>query len=98
MRVIIFVALVALALGVFAATENTSIGRYTEPIKQEKTLEGTLQQREAAKNYVVAAGYKCDNVDFSLRSADGKGLQIRCGSYRYKFRDYGGNWRLENVE
>jgi len=70
----------------------------TEEIIMEKNIvtQGNLQDNEikAVQALINLHGYKCDSVNFAMRSPWDGDIEVTCNDYAYSYEveDKGGNW------
>lgn len=57
----------------------------------------TPAMRDAAKDLIVANGWRCDTVTTTERTISVTGLHMWCNDYRYHYvvKDVGGHWMVE---
>jgi hypothetical protein len=56
----------------------------------------TPAQVESAQMLIILSGYKCDKVDFALRSGWSGIIDVTCNNYKYSYdlEDVGGRWTV----
>lgn len=57
----------------------------------------TDSQVSAVQNLIIAYGYKCDDVNFAMRSSWDGSIRVTCNENRYVYevKDVGGNWTVK---
>lgn len=57
----------------------------------------TEAQIDAVQNLIRAYGYRCDGVNFALRSNWDGSISVSCNEnkYSYEIKDIGGNWTVK---
>lgn len=57
----------------------------------------TIDQKEAAQAFIKLYGYRCDSVNYAMRSSWDGSIRVTCNQsqYVYELKDVGGNWRVK---
>lgn len=86
MKKLLFASLVVIA---FAATAETPIG--------SDVATRDYEPARAAAELVKMYGYRCDSIDFFMRSDWDGAFHITCNNNRYSYviKDVGGNYVVE---
>lgn len=78
------ILVIAMVMGL-VSTANATEGNLTD------------SQVKAVKGLVVLYGYRCDSVNFAMRSNWDGSIRFVCNnnSYVYEVKDVGGNWTVK---
>lgn len=57
----------------------------------------TGEQASTLQALIIAVGYKCDTVNFAMRSSWDGSYRVTCNDNRYVYevKDVGGNWTVK---